>query len=265
MAGFSYAGSVAIVTGASSGIGAAIARDLASRGTTVVAAARRADLLEAVAADCRRTAPASEAIPCDVGERDQVETLVRDALIAHGRVDVLVNNAGIPMRVHATRLEPEQVELVMRINFFGAAWATLAVLPSMLGRRSGHIVNISSAAGRIPSPREAAYTASKHAMAGWSEVLAADLHGTGVSVHLINPGPIRTEIWDKITEPAAFAGKFYPPERIADAVRDCLERDRFERWFPRSIASLQYVKLLAPRSFLRGLARFDRRADRPRG
>jgi short-subunit dehydrogenase len=177
-------------------------------------------------------------------------------------VDVLVNNAGIPMRVHATRLTPEQVELVMRVNFLGAVWATLAALPSMLARRSGHIVNVSSVAGRIPSPREAAYTASKHAMAGWSEVLAADLHGTGVHVHLVNPGPIRTEIWDKISEPAAFKGKLHPPERIADAVRDCLEHGRFERWYPRSIAPLQLFKMIAPRAFIRGLARFDRRADR---
>ena len=260
--GFVYRGSVAVVTGASSGIGAAVARDLASRGTTVVAAARRRDLLEAVVADCKAGAPASEAVVCDVGDRAQAEALVRDAVAKHDRIDVLVNNAGIPMRVHATRLTPEQVEEVMRINFLGAVWATLAALPSMLSRRSGHIVNISSAAGRIPSPREAAYTASKYALSGWSEVLAADLHGTGIKIHLVNPGPIRTEIWDKVQEPAAFKGKLLPPERIADAVRDCLEHGKFERWFPRSMAGLQAFRMLAPRAFIRSLARFDRRADK---
>ncbi len=86
----------------------------------VAAAARRRDLLDAVVADCRRGAPASEAVVCDIGERDQAEALVRDALSRHGRIDVLVNNAGIPMRVHATRLTAEQVERVMRINFLGA-------------------------------------------------------------------------------------------------------------------------------------------------
>ena len=261
--GFDYRGSIAIVTGASSGIGAAIARDLASRGTTVVAAARRREMPDAVDADCVRGAPGSEAVSCDVGERDQVSSLVAGTLERHGTIDVLVNNAGIPMRVHATRLEPEQVERVMRVNFLGAVWATLAALPSMLERRRGHVVNVSSAAGRIPSPREAAYTASKHAMAGWSEVLAVDLHGTGVRVHLVNPGPIRTEIWDKVTEPPAFQGKLHPPEKIADVVRDCLEHGRFERWYPRSIAALQLVKHVAPRSFIKSLARFDRRADRP--
>src|SRR3989442_981612 len=83
--------------------------------------------------------------------------------------------------------------------------------------------NGASVAGRMPSAREAGYTAAKHALAGWSDVLAVDLYGTGVRVHLVNPGPIRTEIWDKIEEPPAYSGKFYPPEKVADAVRACLD------------------------------------------
>src|SRR5438128_11565733 len=98
--GFDYRSSIAIVTGASSGIGAAVARDLASRGTTVVAAARRREMLEAVVADCRRGAPESEAAVCDVGDRAAIEGLAHDVLNRFGKVDVLVNNAGIPMRVH---------------------------------------------------------------------------------------------------------------------------------------------------------------------
>jgi short-subunit dehydrogenase len=259
---FTYRGAVAIVTGASSGIGAAVARDLASRGTTVIAAARRKAMLEAFVDDCRRGAPASEAVVCDVGEREQIEGLCRDVLARHGMVDVLVNNAGIPMRVHATRLTAEQVELAMRVDFMGAVWATLALLPSMLERRSGHIVNISSVAGRLPSAREAAYTAAKHALNGWTDVLAVDLYGTGVHVHAVNPGPIRTEIWDKIEEPAAFTGKLYPPERVARAVRACLERGVHERFFPRTMAVLPYFKMAMPRVFLKTFAAFDRRADR---
>jgi len=260
--GFEYRGAVAIVTGASSGIGAAVARDLASRGTIVIAAARRREMLEAVVADCRRGAPGSEAAVCDVGERDQIEALCRDALSRHGKVDVLVNNAGIPMRVHATRLTAEQVDRVMRIDFFGAVWPTLVLLPSMLERRSGHIVNVSSVAGRLPSAREAGYTAAKHALNGWSDVLAVDLYGTGVKVHTVNPGPIKTEIWGKIQEPAAFKGKQYPPERIAAVVRACLERGSHERWFPRSMAWLPPFKMAMPRAFIRSFAAFDRRADR---
>ena len=261
---FEYRGAVAIVTGASSGIGAAVARDLASQGTTVIAAARRREQLEAVVADCRRGASLSEAQVCDVGEKGAIEALCADVLVRHGKVDVLVNNAGIPMRVHATRLTAEQVERTMRIDFLGAVWPTLALLPSMLERRSGHIVNVSSVAGRLPSAREAAYTAAKHAMAGWSDVLAVDLHGTGVKMHLINPGPIRTEIWDKIEEPAAFKGKLYPPEKVARAIRASIDRDTHERWFPRSMAWLPPFKMAMPKTFLRSFAKFDRRADRER-
>lgn len=261
---FEYKGAVAIVTGASSGIGAAVARDLAAHGATVIAVARRREMLEAVVAECRPTAPASEALVCDVGDRDAIEELCRDVLARHGKVDVLANNAGIPMRVHATRLTAEQVERVLRIDFLGAVWPTLVLLPSMLERRSGHIVNVASVAGRLPSPREAAYTAAKHALAGWTDVLAVDLHGTGVRVHLVNPGPIKTEIWDKIDEPAAFGGKLHSPERVARVVRACLEKGSHERWYPRSLRVLPFFKMALPRPFIRAFAKFDRKADRGR-
>src|SRR2546429_8078664 len=176
-------------------------------------------MLEKVAEACRRTAPQSSAAVADVADRSAVEQVCKETLERHGRVDVLVNNAGIPLRKHATRLTVEDVEQVMQINFFGMIYATLALLPSMLERKSGHIVNVSSVAGRIGAPREAAYSASKYAMTGWSEVLSSDLQGSGVKVHLIIPGAIDTEIWRKVQEPAAFSGKFIPPQEIADAVR----------------------------------------------
>src|SRR5437763_2389453 len=172
---FEYRDKVAIVTGASSGIGKAIALDLAKRGTTVIAAARRKELLDEVVEECRLTTPESTSAVVDVSSREAVEQMCREALDRHGRVDVLVNNAGIPQRIHASRVTVEDVEQVMRINFFGAVYATLALLPSMLERKQGRIVNVSSVAGRVGSPRDAAYAAPKFAMSGWSEVLAAEL------------------------------------------------------------------------------------------
>ena len=256
---YDYTGRVAIVTGASSGIGRAIALDLASRGAIVVAAARRADMLEDVARACRSSAPASEAVVTDVGDRAAVEKLVGGVLERHGKVDLLINNAGIPMRVHAARLTSDQIERTMRINYLGAAYAIAAVLPSMLARRDGHIVNIASVAGRVGSPRESAYTASKFAMTGFSEVLAADLDGTGVKVHVVYPGPIKTEIWEKVEEPPAYRGKLYPPQIIANAVRSCIERGHFERWAPRRIGFVMIARTLFPTQFIIGLARYDRR------
>ena len=257
--GFDYAGKVAVVTGASSGIGKAIALDLASRGTTVVALARRKDLLDEVVAEARKTAPESRAVVADISDRAAVEKAMRAVLKRQGAVDVLVNNAGIPMRKHASRLTVEDVENVMRINFFGSVYATLAVLPSMLERGSGHLVNIASVAGRLGSPREAAYSASKYAMAGWSDVLASDLLGSGVQVHLVNPGPIDTEIWGHVQEPPAYQGKFFPPSVIAKAVRKSLENGSFERWAPKRMRLASYFKTLAPKSFAKGTARYDRK------
>jgi len=257
--GFDYQGKVAVVTGASSGIGEAVARDLAKRGTTVIAAARRKDMLEKVAEECRKTAPASEAAVVDVADRAAVEQMCKEALAKHGQVDVLINNAGIPLRKHATRLSVEDVEQVMQINFFGAIYATLALLPSMLERKSGHIVNVSSVAGRIGAPRESAYSASKYAMTGFSEVLSGDLQGTGVHVHLIIPGAIDTEIWQKVQEPAAYSGKFIPPQEIADAVREVIERDRFERWVPRRLMPVATFRAVLPGTYIKNMSRYDRR------
>jgi len=256
---YDYKDRVAIVTGASSGIGRAIALDLAGRGATVVAAARRAAMLEEVAEICRKASPSSEAVVTDVGDQAAVEQLIAGTIQRHGKIDLLINNAGIPLRIHALRLTPDDVERAMRINFLGAAYATLAALPSMVARKEGHIVNVSSVAGRVGSPRESAYTAAKFAMTGFSEVLEADLSGTGVHVHVVYPGPIATEIWDKVEEPAAFHGKFFPPQIVADAVRSCIEHGHFERWAPRRLGFVPLVRALAPGQFIKGLARYDRR------
>jgi short-subunit dehydrogenase len=259
---FDYRNKVAVVTGASSGIGKAIALDLAKRGTTVVVVARRKDLIEEVAELCRKRAPESSGAVVDVADRQAVEAMCRETLGRHGRVDVLINNAGIPQRVHAARLTVEHVEEVMQINFMGSVYMTLALLPSMLEHRSGHIVNVSSVAGRTGSPREASYSASKFAMSGWSEVLAADLKDSGVKVHLIIPGAIDTEIWRKVQEPASYNGKFIAPEKIADAVRDVLEHGKFERWVPRKLGFVPVFRSLAPRAYISGIARYDKRAKR---
>lgn len=259
-AAWSWNGKVAVVTGASSGIGAALALDLARRGTTVVGVARRHDELEAVIERGRGDAPASRAIVADLAEEGAAEEVVARTENELGRVDVLVNNAAIPMRVHGSRLTVEQVRRAMEVNFMTAVRTTLAALPAMLDRRSGQVVNVSSVAGRIGSPRESAYTASKFAMVGWTDSMAADLVGTGVRFHLVYPGPIDTEIWQKIDEPAAYSGRFYSPELVSAAILRTVERGRFERWVPRRMGLLPFARAAVPGLLNSTSGRFDGRA-----
>lgn len=255
-----WAGRVTIVTGASSGIGRQVALDLAGRGATVVAVARRADRLEELVAGCRRSADGCWARPADLADPEVPAAVVREVEERHGRVDVVVNNAAIPMRVHGTRLTVGDVEAAMAVNFLAPVRLALAALPGMLGRGAGHIVNVASVAGRVGSPRESAYSASKFALVGWSEAMASDLVGTGVRVHLVIPGPIDTEIWDKVTEPPAYRGRRYPPAIVSRAVLDCVERGAFERWAPRWLSVMPLFRSLTPRAYVTLGGVFDRRA-----
>ncbi len=222
-----------LITGASSGIGAATARLFAAGGTTVALVARRADRLEEVAAECRRTAPASLAWAVDLADPEVAADLARRVWDELGPLDAVVNNAGIPMRRPADRLTLAEVERVMTVNYFSPVAITLALLPDLLERGSGTIVNVSSLGGRLGIATEAAYSASKFALAGWSEALAADLVGTGVAVRLVLPGAIDTEIWDQPdNDPPVYSGPLVPAEEVAEGIVACLASDQFEHYLP---------------------------------
>jgi short-subunit dehydrogenase len=146
---------------------------------------------------------------------------------------VLVNNAAIPKRRTVDALDPAEVETVMRVNFFAPMRMTLAVLPRMLARGDGVIANVSSVGGRLGIIHEAAYCASKFALCGWSESMAVDLHDTGVSVRLIQPGPVDTEIWDQPdNEDPLYDGAKAPAEDVADGIIAALDSDSFEHYVP---------------------------------
>jgi short-subunit dehydrogenase len=222
-----------IVTGASSGIGAALGPMLAARGANVGLVARRADRLEEVLAECRQHTPESRAWPADLADLDAAEELVHQAAREWGRVDCLVNNAGIPARIPVTRLTPADVARVMDVNFHAPVRMSLALLPDWLTRGAGCVVNVSSLGGRIPIASEAAYCASKFALCGWTEVMAVDLFGSGVEVKLVLPGSIETEIWDQPGNDAAhYQGPFVPAPDAARSVVDAIEGDGFEYYAP---------------------------------
>ena len=203
------------------------------RGDTVALVARRADRLEAVRYDCLPTSPDTEVWAADLSEPEAAAHLALQVWDHYGGVDVLVNNAAVPMRRHVTRLTMAEVERTMRINYFSPVAMSLALLPRMLERSAGTIVNVSSLGGRLGITAEAAYSGSKFALAGWSESMVVDLDGTGVSVKLIIPGAIDTEIWDQPDNDAPlYDGPKEPPEAIAAGIVDAIDSDTFEHYLP---------------------------------
>nr|WP_232004140.1 SDR family NAD(P)-dependent oxidoreductase [Mycobacterium gordonae] len=227
------AGKRVLITGASSGIGAALARAMAARGAVVGVVARREDRLADVLADCRRTSPDSMMWVADLADGITASRLALQAWHAMGGIDVLVNNAAIPKRRSVSALKPIEVENVMQVNFIAPMRLTLALLPRMLARRVGTVINVSSVAGRLGIAAESAYCASKFALCGWTEAIAIDLADTGVSVKLIQPGPVDTEIWDQPdNEPPVYSGPKVTPQEIAEGIIAAMDSDRFEHYLP---------------------------------
>ncbi|MBM3658101.1 MAG: SDR family oxidoreductase [Actinobacteria bacterium] len=222
-----------LITGASSGIGAALARHLAAQGDTVGLVARREDRLAEVLAECTPGAPDSAMWVADVGERDAGQRIIDTAWDHWGGIDVLVNNAAIPGVRPVIRATPDEVERVMDVNFHAPVRLALAVLPRMLERGSGTIMNVSSLGGRLGIPRESAYCASKFAMCGWTEAVKLDLWNTPIKVKLVIPGAVDTEIWDKPDEEgAAYDGPKVPAAEVAADMAAALDDDGFEYYLP---------------------------------
>ena len=239
---FSAARKRVLITGASSGLGAALARQLAVQEAVVGLIARRRDRLDEVLADCQRTSPTSAMWVADLADTWALGELALHAWDVLGGIDVLINNAAIPKRRPVTALDPDEVENVMRVNFFAPMRMTLAVLPRMLAHGSGMIVNVSSVGGRLGIIHETAYCASKFALCGWSEAMAVDLHGTGILVKLIEPGPVDTEIWDQPgSEEPLYQGPKVPADEVAEGIIAALGSDRFEHYVPGQMALKEIV------------------------
>jgi short-subunit dehydrogenase len=261
------AGSRILVTGASSGIGAALAPQLARAGATVGIVARRADRLEAVLAECREHAPESRMWSADLGDLARAEAVALEAWDAFGGLDGLVNNAAIPKRTPVTKLTPADVTLLMDVDFHSPVRMSLALLPKMIERGSGMLMFVSSMGGRIPIANEAAYNAAKFAMCGWSEAMFLDLYGSGVDVKLVLPGPIDTEIWEQPdNEAALFDIEKVPAADCAAGIVDAIAGDGFEYYVPAQFPGGIDAKDIAVGKtqncddYLRGMAAFAQSA-----
>jgi short-subunit dehydrogenase len=194
MAETAFRDNVVVLTGGSSGIGREIAYRLSAQGALLVLAARNPELLDAVAAECSRRGGRAIGVPTDVAVESQCRALIERAVFEHGRIDTLINNAGISMHARFDGLDSvEPVERLMRINFFGSVYCTHYALPHLKKTR-GRIVAVCSLAGLTGVPTRTAYAASKHAMAGFFDSLRIELSGEGVSVTVAYPGFVATEI-----------------------------------------------------------------------
>jgi short-subunit dehydrogenase len=253
-------GAKIMVTGASSGIGAALAPLLAERGATVGLVARRADRLAAVLAACQVHRPASRVWVADLGDTDAAEALAVRAWDEMGGIDVLVNNAAVPRRRRVTDLTVDEVRDTMAVNFEAPVRMSLALLPRMLERDRGMVVNVSSFGGRAGILGEAAYCASKFALAGWSEAMQLDLWDTGVDVRLVLPGAIDTEIWDQPgNDPPLYDGPLEPAATVAAGIAAAIEGDRFEHYLP-DMKPIVEMKTADIDAFLAGVIAFSDRS-----
>jgi short-subunit dehydrogenase len=192
---------VVAITGASKGIGAELARQLAGKGAKLVLAARNAKELEAVAQECRKLGAAVVTVKADVAEERDCQAIVAGAVLAYGRLDTLVNNAGMSMWARFEDIRDVSVlERIMRVNYMGAVYCTRHALPYLRESR-GRIVGISSLAGRTGVPTRTGYAASKHAMTGFFDSLRIELAGSGVTVTMVYPGFVSTGIRENATGP----------------------------------------------------------------
>jgi len=251
-----------LVTGASSGIGAGLAEAFAKAGAVVGICARRKDRLSEVLERCREHSPKSRMWVTDLADLSAVDALAVAVLGELGHVDVLVNNAGIPKRRHVTKLDADTVDAVMNINFSSPVRLTLALLPQMLERGEGRIVNLSSVAATLSSPGESAYDASKAALAVFSEAMAVDIWDSGVKVMVVYPGVVDTELFTlPDNDPFTATIEAISIDEAVKAVLDGMAKDAMQVYVPGWFAGLASSKAADIEGFLSGTAEYVRQQN----
>ncbi len=250
---------VAVVTGGSSGIGAAIARALTREGWRCVLLARGEERLRAVAEEI-----GAEHEVCDVADRETVDRVAAEVLARHPKIGLLVNSAGISRRRGFLASDPEPIEQVIRINYLGAVWSLRAFLPGLEAAAPSAVVNIVSIAGLVAFPASGPYSAAKHAQLAFSRAVTAELRPRGIRMHTVSPGFVETEGFPQrdILKMPVFGRLVIGPERVADHVLRVLRRDRRESVVPRWYRIAPLAQALLPGLLHRIVSRAGYRRER---
>jgi len=242
---------VAVVTGASSGIGRSTAGVLAARGAQVVVAARREDRLRELVKLIGERGGRALPVAVDVTDDDDLRRLLDDTMTAHGRVDVLVNNAGVPGPGPFAKADVTAIDRCIDVNFRSVVHATKVFTPAFLDAKRGHVVNVASLAGRYATPSVSVYSATKHAVVAFSESLNYELDPFGVLVTAVNPGFVKTEGFPQDDIPKPFVMQ---PDRIARGIATVIERGIAPEYsIPRWLAPWQAFRVLTPPLYRAGV------------
>jgi NAD(P)-dependent dehydrogenase (short-subunit alcohol dehydrogenase family) len=241
---------LAVVTGASSGIGEATARELARRGWRPVLVARRQDRLQRLATEL-----GGEYEVCDVSDRADVDRAAAAILQRHPRIDLLVNNAGIPGRGTFFSLEPERIEAVLRTNYLGGVWMVRALEAAL--QPGAHVVNVVSVAGTVAFAPAGPYAASKHAQLAFSRSLTGLLADRGVRVHTVLPGFVETEGFPQrsVLRNPFFRRAVISPDLVAERIANAVESGKRELYVPRWYRLFSLAQALLPGLSARLVAR----------
>lgn len=219
-------GKTVVLTGASRGLGVYIATALAAEGVNLVLSARSADALEETRRACEAMGARAIAVAADVSSPDEQRRLLAAAESEFGRVDVLINNAGIEYTEALQNLSNDQIDALLNLNLHAPIWFTKAVLPAMLARRGGVIVNVASLAGHVPSPYMQIYATSKAGLINFTQSMVAELRGTGVHISVVCPTFVDDAgMWAQHQAAGVKApplGKPVSPEKVANAVLDAI-------------------------------------------
>ncbi len=245
----SWQNKVALVTGSSSGIGAATAHLLASKGLKVVLVARRIERLQVLVNEITSLGGNASLIQADLSETYECQDIFRQCIEEFGNVDVLVNNAGLAYYGYTSVMHWETAKEILQVNVIAAAYLTRLFLPMMEARQNGHIINIGSVNGVMPSQGTAFYSGSKAFLIAFTTALYRELRGSGVIVSVINPGPVATELFDNSEKiPNGFripAENFaVPAESVAASVWSLLQRPRriaYVPWYWRWTAITEFA------------------------